>query len=399
MTTQFTKTPISILIDQPTARATVKRLGASKIREVANAGLGQSDVLAFWFGEPFETTPLFIREAAKDALSAGDTFYQHNLGLPELRNELSTYLSTLRLPISPDRIAVTSSGVNALMLAAQLIIEPGDHVVVVTPLWPNIVEIPKILGASVTTVGVELNPITSQWQLPINALISALSHNPKALIINSPNNPTGWVMPAVQWQIVVDYCRANGIWIISDEAYDRLVFDGSYLAPSPLDICTPYDRLIVASTFSKSWQMTGWRLGWLVVPPSLMDDLGTLIEFNTSCAPGFIQQAGVAAIRAGEAPIRHFVDQLSHRSQLMIRELSKIERITVGHQQGAMYAFFKIDGEPNSLDFAKRLVRDHRLGLAPGSAFGDQGEGYLRWCFAKPEAMLLDGLDRLRSAL
>ena len=384
----------------PSARKTVRQLSASKIREVANAGLGVSDVLAFWFGEPFDATPTSIRTAAKNALDAGDTFYQHNLGLPALRNALSRYLTSLRQqPVVLDRIAITSAGVNALMLAAQLIIEPGDQVVAVTPLWPNIIEIPKILGANVHTVGVELNPTNFTWELSTDKLIGALSPHIKAIMINSPNNPTGWVMPKQQWQIVVDHCRKHGIWIISDEAYDRLVFDGSYLASSPLDICTPYDRLIVASTFSKSWQMTGWRLGWLVVPPNLINDLSTLIEFNTSCAPGFIQQAGLAAIESGEAPIRAFVDQLHVRSDLMLRELNKMNRITAGRQQGAMYAFFKIAGEPDSLDFAKRLVRDYRLGLAPGIAFGEQGEGYLRWCFAKPEAMLYQGLDRLSQAL
>ena len=386
-------------IKSPLARQTVRQLSASKIREVANAGLGVPGVLAFWFGEPFETTPTFIRDAAKNALDHGDTFYQHNLGLPALREALSSYLSRLHLPVAYDRIAVTSAGVSALMLAAQLVIEPGDRVVAVTPLWPNIVEIPKILGASVVTIGVDLNKDTCAWELSTDALLTALSPSTKAVVINSPNNPTGWVMPKVQWQIIVEHCRQHGIWIISDEAYDRLVFDGSYLAPSPLDMCTPYDRLIVASTFSKSWQMTGWRLGWLVVPPSLMADLSTLIEFNTSCAPGFVQQAGLAAIQAGEQPIRSFVDQLRSRSDLMIRKLSSIDRITAGRQQGAMYAFFKVDGEPDSLDFAKRLVREQGLGLAPGIAFGEQGEGYLRWCFAKPEAMLMEGLDRLTRAL
>lgn len=386
-------------VNHPLARQTVRKLSASKIREVANAGLGLPGVLAFWFGEPFETTPAFIREAAKNALDQGDTFYQHNLGLPALRDALAAYLSRLHLPISSERIAVTSSGVSALMLAAQLVIEPGDRVVAVTPLWPNIVEIPKILGASVVTVGVDLNKGTLAWELSTETLLDTLSPNTKAVLINSPNNPTGWVMPKAQWQIVVEHCRRHGIWIISDEAYDRLVFDGSYVAASPLDICTPYDRIIVASTFSKSWQMTGWRLGWLVVPPSLMPDLSTLLEFNTSCAPGFIQQAGLTAIQAGEEPIRRFVDQLSQRSSLMIRELSKMDRITAGRQQGAMYAFFKVDGEPDSLNFAKRLVREQGLGLAPGIAFGEQGEGYLRWCFAKPEAMLLEGLDRLNQAL
>jgi aspartate/methionine/tyrosine aminotransferase len=387
----------------PQARQSIRQLGASKIREVANAAMSGQDVLAFWFGEPYQATPEIIRIAAQEALARGDTFYHHNLGIPALRQALSIYLSALHgVQIADQRLAVTSSGVNALMLCAQLVVGFGDRVVAVTPLWPNIVEIPKILGAQVITVPVTLSDpqaTISDWVLDIDQLLAQLSPGTRAVIINSPNNPTGWVMPRQQMEVVLNHCREHGIWIISDEAYSRLVFDGSYQAPSFLDIANEQDLLLVANTFSKSWQMTGWRLGWIVAPHSLMDDLGKLIEFNTSCAPGFVQQGGLAALNAGPKIITDFVDQLQESAALMEQRLSAIDGIQIGRPRGAMYAFFKVAGRTDSLAFAKHLVREHQLGLAPGIAFGAEAEGYLRWCFAKPLSVLNEGLDRFVGAL
>jgi aspartate/methionine/tyrosine aminotransferase len=376
------------------ARLTVENLQASKIREVANAGLARKgDVLAFWFGEPANVTPEFIRSAAKNALDRGDTFYHHNLGLPELRSALAAYLSKSHRTLKSDNIVVTGSGgVNALMLAAQTILEPGDEVIAVVPLWPNITEIPAILGAKVRRVSLQL--VDSRWALDINLLISRITSVTKAVLINSPNNPTGWVMPKAQMQLLLDHCRLTGTWIISDEAYERLVFDGSYQAPSMLDIATNNDKLLVANTFSKSWQMTGWRLGWLVVPSALENALSKLIEFNSSCAPGFIQQAALAAIRDGEPNVKAFVDQLDVGQQLVAHNLLKNSRVILGKPDGAMYVFFKLDGITDSLSLAKDLVEHAGIGLAPGIAFGPEGEGYLRWCIAKSPAMLSEGLDR-----
>lgn len=381
------------------ARPAIRTLPGSKIREVANAGMDVDGVLAFWFGEPDAVTPAFIRDVAKDALDSGDTFYGHNLGLPALREELSRYLGRLHGPVGVDRIAVTSSGVNALMLAAQLLFSPGDRVVAVVPLWPNVTEIPRILGAEVSRVALHVDPRTHRWALDMDRLLEQITPATRAVIVNSPSNPTGWVMPRAQMQALLAHCRRTGTWIVSDEAYERLVFDGSTQAPSMLDLADARDRVIVANTFSKSWQMTGWRLGWLVVPPTLLEDLGKLIEFNTSCAPGFVQRAGLAAVRDGEPVVHRFVDELGRRRDALLDALRGTPGVEVAEPQGAMYAFFRIEGEPDSLALAKTLVRECRLGLAPGIAFGPEGEGFLRWCFAKPVEQLRDGASRLRDHL
>ena len=379
----------------PIARAAIHDLAGSRIREVANAGLGLDGILTFWFGEPDQVTPAFIRQAAADALIGGDTFYTHNLGIAPLRAELSAYISRLHPPVPVDRIAVTSAGVNALMLAAQLLLSPGDRVVAVVPLWPNVTEIPRILGAEVERVPLHVDPAARRWQLDLDRLLARITPDTRAVIVNSPGNPTGWVMPPDQMRALLEHCRRTGTWIVSDEAYERLVFDGSFQAPSILDFASPTDRVIVANTFSKSWQMTGWRLGWMVVPPTLLDDLGKLIEFNTSCAPGFVQHAAIAALRDGEPVVREFVSGLRHRRDVLVSALRSIPGVETVEPEGAMYAFFRVEGQRDSLALAKALVREQRLGLAPGSAFGPEGEGYLRWCFANPDGMLLDGVARL----
>ena len=285
------------------------------------------------------------------------------------------------------------------MLAAQLLVGHGDRVVAVVPLWPNVTAIPEILGARVERVALHVDAATQRWALDIDRLLAAITPETRAVIVNSPSNPTGWVMPREQMAALLAHCRRIGCWIISDEAYERLVFDGTALAPSMLDLCDPLDRLIVANTFSKSWQMTGWRLGWLVVPEPVADDLGKLVEFNTSCAPGFVQQAGVVALREGEHCVRSFVDLLHARRDALVSALRAIPGVQVAEPEGAMYAFFRVQGADDSLALAKALVSRQRLGLAPGVAFGDEGEGFLRWCFAKPVDALLAGVQRLREHL
>jgi aspartate/methionine/tyrosine aminotransferase len=392
------------------ARASVRTLVASKIRELVNEGIGNPDVLAFWVGEPDEPTPDFIRKAGADAIAAGDTFYTHNLGIPPLREELAAYISRLHRPTSAESIAVTSAGVNALMLVSQLLLDPGDRVVEVTPLWPNLVEIPKILSAKVQCVNLRFD--RSGWKLDLDELLDALTPGTKALYINSPNNPTGWTLTRDEQVAILERCRKHGIWIFADDAYERLYFGAtggeatggnpstsSPAAPSFLDIAEPGDRVVSTNTFSKSWLMTGWRLGWLVVPETLTSDLGKLIEYNTSCAPGFVQQAGMVAIREGEPVISRSVARFRAARDFLVAELNKVPGVEAALPSGAMYAFLRVDGVKDSLDFCKRLVRQAGLGLAPGSAFGPEGEGYVRWCFASSQERLADGVARLRKAL
>jgi len=379
------------------ARAAVQALAASKIRELYNEGLGRKDVLGFWVGEPDEPTPQFIRQAATESIAAGELFYTHNLGIPELREALAAYISRLHRKTDPGQIAVTSAGVNALMLASQLLVDPGDHVVEVVPLWPNLQEIPKILGARVTTVALDFS--TAGWTLDAQKLLDALPPGTRALYLNSPNNPTGWTISREAQRAILEHCRRHGIWIFADDAYERLYFGAGGIAPSFMDVMHDDDRVISTNTFSKSWLMTGWRLGWLVVPPGVAFDLGKLIEYNTSCTPIFVQRAGIAAVTKGEAVIERTRERFRRARDFLVAELGKLPKVQVAVPDGTMYVFLRVEGMNDSLGFCKRLVREHGLGLAPGAAFGPEGEGYLRWCFAAEHDKLADGVGRLRRAL
>jgi aspartate/methionine/tyrosine aminotransferase len=384
-----------LLTPSPVARPIVQSLGASRIREVANAGMGLDDVLPFWFGEPDEVTPDFIRNALKEALDSGDTFYTHNFGIPPLREAIARYVSRLHRPVDAGRIAVTSSGVSALMLVSQLIVNPGDRVVAVTPLWPNLLEIPKILSAEVVQVPLRFG---QTWELDVQQLLDALTPETKAVFLNSPNNPTGWVISKEQQEVILAHCRKHGIWIMADDVYERLVYDGepgATCAPSFLDIATPDDRIVSTNSFSKSWLMTGWRLGWIVAPEPMMADLGKLIEYNTSCAPGFVQRAGIVAVERGDEIIAHTVARYQAARDFLYERLNALPGVVSPKPKGAMYLFFRIEGTQDSLSLCKQLVREAGLGLAPGNAFGPEGEGYIRWCFASSLERLDEGVRRL----
>jgi aspartate/methionine/tyrosine aminotransferase len=383
------------------ARPAILALRSSKIREVANAGMGRDDVLPFWFGEPDEVTPEFIRNAAIAALQGGDTFYTQNLGIPELRETIAGYVSRLHRPTPVESVTVTNSGMSALMLVTQALVGPGDRTVIITPMWPNLVEIPKILGGQAVTFPLRFTP--AGWQLDLDRLLATLTPDTRLLYLNAPNNPTGWAIDREAQKAILEHCRRYGIWILADDAYERLYFDAPAgqpdVAPSFLDIAGPEDRVVSTNTFSKSWLMTGFRLGWVIAPPPLTDTLSTLIEYNTSCAPGFIQRAGVVAIRDGEPVVARTVARFRSARDHLVTRLNALPGIRVARPGGAMYAFFQVDGMTDSLAFCKSLVADAGLGLAPGIAFGPEGEGFVRWCFAADIPKLDAGLERLEKVL
>ena len=380
-------------------RNAISDLPASKIREVANAGLGRNDVLAFWFGESDEATPALIREAAARSLADGETFYSQNLGLPELREALARYASSLHGGLDHKRIAVTSSGVNALMLTMQALVGAGDEVVAVVPVWPNVTAQPVILGAHVTRVA--LRARAGAWELDLGELLEAITPRTKVLLVNAPNNPTGWSLSRAEQQAVLAHCRRTGTWLVADEVYERLFYlPGTACAPSFLDVALGDDRLVVVHSFSKSFLMTGWRLGWMVAPMSLMDSLGKLIEFNTSCAPIFVQRAGLAALAAAAESVPALVQRMKACRDALVPKLQVLPGVELAMPQAGMYAFFRIRGEGDSLALAKRLVHEVGLGLAPGLAFGPEAEGWLRWCFATRDlGRLSEGVGRLTRAL
>ncbi|MBI3709628.1 MAG: pyridoxal phosphate-dependent aminotransferase [Proteobacteria bacterium] len=374
-------------------RTAIAAFPGSRIREVSESAFGRPGIIPLWFGESDRETPGFIRDACGRALAEGKTFYTPGRGIPELRQALAEYLTKLHGPqVAVDRITVAASGVSAIMMVMETLVDPGDNVVLAVPLWPNCADSIAMLGAEPRRVALRPNHVG--WVLDLDQLFDACDHRTRALFLNSPGNPTGWMMPAEQIAEVLAFCRRKQIWLITDEVYDRIVY-GRNTAPSVLDIAGPDDPVIAINSFSKSWCMTGWRLGWVVAPPGYGEALAKVQEFNTSGANTMAQHAGIAALKQGEPFIKEIVEQYGRARDLVVQRLGGMARVRLVRPEAAFYAFFQVDGMNDSLSFAKRLVAETKVGLAPGIAFGPEGEGWLRLCFAASLGKLSEALDRL----
>jgi aspartate aminotransferase len=379
-------------------RPAIAALPASKIGEVAAVGFGDPAIVPLWFGEGDLPTPSFIGDAAIAALRDGQTFYTHKRGIPALRQAIADYLTRLHeKPVGAERVVVTSAGMSAIMLACQILVEPGDNIVIVSPVWPNINASVEALGGEARAVPLTATP-EGGWRLEIERVTGACDQRTRAIFVNSPSNPTGWMWSREEAETLLAFARQRGIWLMSDEVYERIVYDRP-VALSLLDIADPADRIIVINSFSKSWAMTGWRLGWMVTSEALHPVLDKLIEFNTSGAPTFLQPAAVAALRDGEEFVAGMVERCRAGRDIVMAGLAGFARVRAVRPDGAFYAFFRVDGMSDSLEFAKDLVRRRKVGLAPGAAFGPAGEGYLRLCFASSPERLAEALERLKPAL
>jgi len=381
-------------------RAAIARLPSSKIREIAHAGMGRDDVIALWFGEPDTPTPRFICDAAARALAAGDTFYQPNPGIHELRVALADYMNGLYgTRLSADNVIVSASAMNALMLAMQALVDPGDVVVTTTPSWPNLPAVPQILSGVIRSV--PLTPGNAGWRLDLDRLFDACDARTRVIFLNSPNNPTGWMMSAEQQRGVLAFARQRGIWIVSDEVYARIVYDRRF-APSFLEHAEPEDRVIVVNSFSKTWSMTGWRLGWITAPAALAPSFEMLTEYNIAGPPGFVQRAGIVAVRDGEPFVAEIVARYRAARDLVIERVAAIPRLSLPRPEAAFYAFIRMDGMSDSVALAKELLTRAGVGLAPGAAFGDgdhRFDDYLRLCFAATLPTLERAFDRVTEHL
>lgn len=381
----------------PQVRDLIRTLPDSRIREISLFGSGRPGLIPLWFGESDEQTPDFIKDAAREAMDRGETFYAPNAGVAPLRREIQSYMSRVYgRAFDLNRFVVTASGMNAIILTMQALLDPGDNMLAVTPVWPNCRETAAIMGAEVRDV--PLSESDGRWSLDLDRLFDAADERTRVIFINSPGNPTGWMMPEHQRDAILEWARHRGIWIVADDVYARLVYDRPH-APAFVEVADPDDRLIAINSFSKSWSMTGWRLGWITAPASLLGDLEKLNEYNIAGPTTFVQHAGAVALRDGDGYVSDLLERLRRRRDLVAQGLSQFSRVRFATPEAAFYAFFSVDGVSDSLDFARRIVSEAGVGLAPGNAFGDQGEGYLRLCFASSEAALSDALERMRPLL
>jgi aspartate/methionine/tyrosine aminotransferase len=378
--------------------ARIRGIGTSQIGLVADRGRDDPEVVKLWIGEGDLPTPPFIVEAAHRAMLAGHTRYTTSLGLPALRAALGAYHARhWGVEIPPDRFAVTAGGMNAIMQAAQVLLEPGDEIIIPSPAWPNLREAVRIAGGVPVTVPYRRLP-DGRFALPLADIEAALTPRTRVIMINSPSNPTGWTMPLSEMTALRDLARDRGLWILSDEVYAHFTY-GNHIAPSFLQICTEDDRLIVTNTFSKNWAMTGWRAGWVIYPSGLAPTFAKLGQYSTTSISTFVQHACIAALNEGDSFIRTMVDRCAEARAILVDGLSRLPGVTVAPPDGAFYLMARMGGDEPSLDFALRLLRDAKVGVAPGTAFGPEGEGLVRICFAISPALAREAVARMSSVL
>jgi aspartate/methionine/tyrosine aminotransferase len=374
----------------------------SGIVEVFTYGRNRPGLIPLWVGEGDMPTPGFIYEAATRSLAAGETFYTAQGGIPELREALARYHERLYGgAFEPGRFFVTLGGMQAIQTAVRLVAGTDDEVLVPTPAWPNFIGALTVAGARAVEVPMRSGP--AGWSLDVGRLAEAITPRTRAIVVNSPSNPTGWTASRDEQQAVLDLARRHGLWIVADEIYARFVFDaavtvGNARAPSFRDLMTPEDRILFVQTFSKNWAMTGWRMGWLEAPPALGPVIENLIQYSTSGVPVFSQRAGVVALDEGEDFVAEQIAR-ARRGRDIVAGLAETGLVELPRPQGAFYAFLKVRRINDSRGLALRLVDEANVGLAPGFTFGGAGEGYLRLCFSRKAEDLEEAMRRLVPAL
>ena len=374
-------------------RPTARTLPESGIVKVFNHGRAKPGLIPMWAGEGDLPTPQFICEATTKSMAAGETFYTHNRGIPDLRNALARYFTRVYgQPFAMDEFFVTGGGMQAIQLAVQATCGPGDEVLVPVPAWPNFEGALKVNGAIPVAVPMSLE--RDGWALSMEKLFGAVTARTKAIIINSPANPTGWTATRDELKAILEFARAKGLWIIADEIYGRFYYQGD-LAPSFLEFRRPDDRLILVNTFSKNWAMTGWRIGWLQAPTEIGSIVESLVQYNTSGVATFMQRGAIAALEDGEPFIAEQLARARAGREIVSKALGAFNSVRNVPPAGAFYSFFAIDGMSDSMTAALRLVDEANIGLAPGIAFGPAAEGYFRVCFLRSAEPLSEAMTRL----
>ncbi|MCB4770662.1 pyridoxal phosphate-dependent aminotransferase [Ancylobacter sp. Lp-2] len=376
-------------------------LPESGIVEVFNYGRTREGLIPLWAGEGDLPTPAFISEAATRSLAAGETFYTWQRGIPDLRAAIARYMTGLYgIAEDPERYFVTGSGMHSIQIALALTVGADEEIIIPSPEWPNAAAAAQAAGARPVFVPFGFDPAEG-FSLDLGRLEDAVSPRTRAIFINSPANPTGFVASREVLAGVLDIARRHGLWIIADEIYGRFYYEAGEggRAPSFHDVMEPEDRILFLQTFSKNWAMTGWRMGWLEAHPSLGDVIENLIQYTNSGVAAFMQRGGVAALERGESFVAHQIERARRGRDIVMDGLLPTNRVRLARPPGAFYAFFGVEGETDMRALALKLVDEANIGLAPGTAFGPGGEDYIRLCFARGEVQMIEATRRLATWL
>ena len=362
----------------------------SGIVEISSYGRAREGVISLWVGEGDTPTPSFIADAATRSLAAGETFYTWQRGIPELRDAIARYMTrSYGMPFEREQFYVTGGGMQAVQIAIRMVAGQGDEVIIPTPAWPNFGAAVGISGA--TTVTVPMGFGNRGWNLDMELMEQAITPRSSVIIINSPSNPTGWTASLEDLTAVLALARKYNLWIVADEIYGRFVY-GGLRAPSFHDVMAPTDKILFVQTMSKNWAMTGWRLGWLEIPPELGPVAENLIQYSTSGSPVFVQRAAIAALDHGDSFIAHQIARAKQSRDIICDALAATGKVRFLKPEGAFYLFFSVEGVEDSRKAALQMIDDVGVGVAPGTAFGPGSDHFFRLCFARsPEQAKIAG--------
>lgn len=384
-------------VQQLKFRPVLHALTANPGAEMMRYARGKHNIITLGQGEGDAPTPDFICEAAATAMREGRTFYGPVLGREELRQSLSEYYERIYgLDIPSERIFVTSSGSTAMHLSLAALLDKGDEVVAITPIWKNLIGAIELTQADTTQV--PLDYIDNEWTLDLDKLFAAVTERTKVILVVTPSNPTGWTATKEEMTAILDFARERNIWVLSDEVYGRIVYEG-VRAPSFLDVAREDDLLLVVNSFSKTWAMTGWRLGWIVGPREAEDKIRDVALYNKLCPPTFTQYGAIEALEKGEDFIGKQLDLWRANRDLVVERFKKMGNIHLSYPKSTFYAFFKVEGQEDCIALTKRLIDEAGVLLSPGSAFGKVSKGYIRLCFAVSRPRLEEALDRIEGVL
>jgi aspartate aminotransferase len=378
--------------DSPAPASSIaSSMPVSRIREIMELAWRDLEAIHLEVGEPDFPTPEHVVEAAHEAARIGLTRYAPNAGLPELREALAEKVTRRNgYDASPEQVVVTQGGIQALYLALRALLEPGDEVLLPDPSWPNYRMIAHLLGARVLSY-----PLVAEGAfLPrLEDLERLVTPRTRVILVNSPSNPLGTVVPRELMEGLLAFARERDLWFISDEVYDEVVFDDVFVSAGSL--ADPKVRLVSIYSFSKVYAMTGWRIGYLVAPPDLARILTGMQEPIISCVNTPAQMAALAAITGPQGAVREMSEAYRARRDELLGVLDR-DGLPSSRPSGAFYVWTDVSeaGVP-SMDFARTLIEREHVAVAPGSAFGELGEGYVRLSLASSREDLLEGTSRL----
>ena len=355
-----------------------------------------NDVISFTIGEPDFATPQNISEACVEAILAGKTKYAPNAGLFELRAAISRKMQGIygKYYNPETEIVITPSGMDSLRLTFQALIDFDDEVIVGDPAWANHPNHPVLAGGRSIRVPLSEN---NNFTYKIEDLQAALTSKTKAILLNSPNNPTGGVINHEDLVKICEFAIQNDLFVISDEVYYNIIFDGEkFWSPAMIDGMR--DRTVIIQSFSKTYAMTGWRLGYVAGPKDIVEAVGKINENSCSCVNTAVQWAGIEALEGErtQAYLDFMVKELEHRRDIVYQMVNEIPGLSCAKPRGAFYAFINIkDTGLTSEDFSNRLLESMHVGMTPGTGFGPSGEGYVRMSYATSTENIIDGLTRI----